>query len=298
MVDDGSTDNTALVMAEYLAKDSRFQFHHRPKERAAGGNAARNYGFEVSKGEYVQWFDSDDIMLPDFLKIKVLRTSENKVVILTTGIKKKTDGLISEIPLSTSGSLFKNYVMGKSQVLTPSAMFKSSFLENKLLFHESLQRSQESEFFSRMFYHLDAEQIAIENSITFEYLITADSKTTKDATYNSIYKRSHFMVHYNNLVRSIVLADQTMCKALYKKLSRLIEASIYNDKVADYNFYIFHLKRIVKPNRMRLLKLVYLSFKTVNKRSFQILKRLRRFSIELSWFKKIDDEEKFYIREL
>lgn len=70
VVDDGSTDGTDEVMAAYMAKDTRFQYHHRPKDRLPGGNAARNYGFEVSKGEYIQWFDSDDLMLPEFINEK------------------------------------------------------------------------------------------------------------------------------------------------------------------------------------------------------------------------------------
>lgn len=48
VVDDGSTDNTDEVMAEYMARDARFQYHHRPEDRLPGGNAARNYGVEFS----------------------------------------------------------------------------------------------------------------------------------------------------------------------------------------------------------------------------------------------------------
>lgn len=71
VVDDGSTDGTDKVLAHYMAKDPRFQYHHRPKDRLAGGNAARNYGLEVSKGEYIQWFDSDDLMLPTKLECQL-----------------------------------------------------------------------------------------------------------------------------------------------------------------------------------------------------------------------------------
>src|SRR5690554_6998972 len=85
VVDDGSTDNTDEVMAEYMAKDSRFQYHHRPEDRLPGGNAARNYGFEVSKGEYIQWFDSDDIMLQNFIldKVKVLNSFKGYDVVFS-----------------------------------------------------------------------------------------------------------------------------------------------------------------------------------------------------------------------
>ena len=62
VVDDGSYDNTDQVLLKYCKKDNRFQYHLRPKERLRGGNAARNYGFELSRGEYINWFDSDDLM--------------------------------------------------------------------------------------------------------------------------------------------------------------------------------------------------------------------------------------------
>ena len=71
IVDDGSTDDTKTVVSEYVKKDSRFQFHHRPINRPKGGNAARNFGYENSKGEYINWIDDDDIMLEDFIKIKI-----------------------------------------------------------------------------------------------------------------------------------------------------------------------------------------------------------------------------------
>src|SRR5690554_5799485 len=70
VVDDGSTDNTDEVMAEYIAKDARFQYHHRPAVKSKGANACRNYGFEKSKGAYIQWFDSDDLMHPEKIAIK------------------------------------------------------------------------------------------------------------------------------------------------------------------------------------------------------------------------------------
>ena len=61
VVDDGSTDYTDELMEYYCKKDTRIQYHHRPDIKPRGANACRNYGFGVSKGEYINWFDSDDL---------------------------------------------------------------------------------------------------------------------------------------------------------------------------------------------------------------------------------------------
>lgn len=79
VVDDGSTDDTEVLMDEYINKDARFQYHHRPVDRLPGGNAARNYGFEVSKGDYIQWFDSDDLMIPEKIELKAQAFLESNI---------------------------------------------------------------------------------------------------------------------------------------------------------------------------------------------------------------------------
>lgn len=62
VVDDGSNDTTSELLSDYCKKNNRFQYHHRPKARQKGANACRNYGFELSKGEYIQFLDSDDLL--------------------------------------------------------------------------------------------------------------------------------------------------------------------------------------------------------------------------------------------
>lgn len=57
IVDDGSSDNTDEVVGAYVKKDNRFKYYHRPDEHLPGGNGARNFGFKMSQGEYVNWLD-------------------------------------------------------------------------------------------------------------------------------------------------------------------------------------------------------------------------------------------------
>lgn len=62
IVDDGSTDNTADVVGQY--KDERVHYYR--KENGERG-AARNFGSALAKGDYLNFFDSDDCMYPNHL---------------------------------------------------------------------------------------------------------------------------------------------------------------------------------------------------------------------------------------
>lgn len=55
IVDDGSSDNSLAIARQYES-----EIVHIYSQKNKGACAARNYGFEKSKGEYVQFMDADD----------------------------------------------------------------------------------------------------------------------------------------------------------------------------------------------------------------------------------------------
>lgn len=60
-VDDGSTDDSAQILAEYARLDARVKII---SQANAGLSAARNAALEVAKGEWVSFVDSDDYVKP------------------------------------------------------------------------------------------------------------------------------------------------------------------------------------------------------------------------------------------
>jgi glycosyltransferase involved in cell wall biosynthesis len=74
VIDDGSKDNTAEIMSGFT--DPRIQYIK--KENAERG-AARNYGAARARGRYVNFFDSDDLMYPNHLRVafKFLEAKNN-----------------------------------------------------------------------------------------------------------------------------------------------------------------------------------------------------------------------------
>ena len=79
IIDDGGTDNTAEVIAPVLKLDSRFRYLKRPTKYMRGLPGCRNYGLDLAKGDYIIFFDDDDIVHPQNLELSVLELSRNAV---------------------------------------------------------------------------------------------------------------------------------------------------------------------------------------------------------------------------
>ncbi|MCV9388810.1 glycosyltransferase family 2 protein [Reichenbachiella ulvae] len=75
IVDDGSTDGTIDIVQSFVKKDNRFKLYKRHRE-PKGAPTCRNIGIERSKGEYIIFLDSDDIMLEDCINSRLQITQE------------------------------------------------------------------------------------------------------------------------------------------------------------------------------------------------------------------------------
>lgn len=59
VVDDGSTDDTAEVVARWRERDPRISYLRQPNQRQA---VAKNTGLKQARGRYVQFLDADDLL--------------------------------------------------------------------------------------------------------------------------------------------------------------------------------------------------------------------------------------------
>lgn len=129
LIDNNSTDNTYNTLLNYMEKYSGVITVLR--EYKKGANAARNKGLYEAKGEWLQFLDSDDELLPDKLEKQVALAKNSKADIVAGShyvyktIKDKTvvkivdietDGVWEALLNSTLGST-SSYLWRRKAVL-------------------------------------------------------------------------------------------------------------------------------------------------------------------------------------
>lgn len=271
IVDDGSTDDTVAVVLDYVKKDARFQYYKRLDKYKAGGNGARNYGFELSKGEYVNWFDDDDIMSKDFIQFKIEALTPTLNFVITTGVYVSQDlSNPQPIDLYQPEILFKEYVLWKLQILTPSVLFKREFLKEINLFNLILTRGQESEFFSRVFFKRAPQEYKIVNKPLFLYRQHNESKTQQNNAYVKSFKFSQTFIAIENFNKAIELKEAELLNYYYRALLNYFFLAVENQHLENAGYILKGFVPILK----KVNYILALKFKIVA----SILKLLGRSS--------------------
>jgi glycosyltransferase involved in cell wall biosynthesis len=81
VVDDGSTDQTLAIAKQFESEGVRVYSKHNE-----GAASSRNLAFLLSKGDYIQWLDADDLLAPDkiALQMESRRPDESKRLLLSS----------------------------------------------------------------------------------------------------------------------------------------------------------------------------------------------------------------------
>ena len=77
IVDDGSKDNSADIVREYMQKEPRIKLIQQPN---GGSASARNNGIRNAVGQYIALLDADDLWLPQFLEKQITLLKEKNAI--------------------------------------------------------------------------------------------------------------------------------------------------------------------------------------------------------------------------
>lgn len=155
VIDDGSTDDTEKVVQHFQQKDQRFQFYKRPQHLVKGGCSCRNYGFEMAKGSFINWFDDDDLMMPNKLaqQLAIAEQQKSDVVVCQTQFFENDISNLKRFWNKTFTPKYLpliDFITFRLAWSVNAPLWRTSFLENKILFNVALPSSQDWEFHAKL----------------------------------------------------------------------------------------------------------------------------------------------------
>jgi glycosyltransferase involved in cell wall biosynthesis len=150
IVDDGSTDDTAAVVKAEIAGDDRFRYVYQPN---GGLSAARNTGLDRARGNYIQFLDADDVILPEKLEQQLRFMQAEGAAVSYTDYRTGASGDIYQ-PANfykparfTSGNMLTELIIRwESMLIIPphAWLFDGSFFREKgLRFDETLPNHED-----------------------------------------------------------------------------------------------------------------------------------------------------------
>lgn len=80
-INDGSTDNTAAILSDYISKDQRIKVYSQSNQGAA---KAREYGLSKATGDFITFLDVDDTLQENALE-QMLRAFDGDTDIVVSG---------------------------------------------------------------------------------------------------------------------------------------------------------------------------------------------------------------------
>lgn len=154
IIDDGGTDNTLEVIGHYLKNDTRFKYFQRPENHKKGLPGCRNFGLDVANGEYIIFFDDDDIVHPQNLELCLEAIKVNNVDFIVYQKKSFMNSFSETIKrevLSVSDKVItlRDVIMSKTPMASCVVLWSKLCLQ-EYRFKEDLQFAEEWELFTRI----------------------------------------------------------------------------------------------------------------------------------------------------
>ncbi|MHC0442731.1 glycosyltransferase family 2 protein [Flavobacterium sp. 3-210] len=268
IIDDGSTDNSFNVVLNYIKNDSRFRLYHRPSNYSKGANGARNFGFQQSKGDYINFIDSDDILHPDFVKYKLKAISDSsadvvlsKTIITSLNIEEV---IKYEDRTQLTSSLLDDFITLKVSWYIVDPVWKKQFLIDKELFNENLLKEQDRDFHIRML--LKNPKIQILDKYLYYYRTNPKSISSNmsETTALTVLKEG---IKRNTLLLGNNISDTTQF-FVYRQMIRLYPLVRKSEKIHKIYFEVIY--RFFKFRKRYLIMnikffIAIISFKVIGK---------------------------------
>lgn len=199
VVDDGSNDATATIVQNFALADPRFSFYKRPDAMLKGANSCRNFGFTISKGKYIKFLDSDDVITTDCLEKQNDILDANPEIQVCLSYGRYFDNATKELRELWSrnkeyNDYFYGHVVNQIRWQTADPLWRKSFFV-KPPFKEGLMNSQEWLMHGRSFLKLKQNEIYnLQETLTLIRRGNEKMSSNRSSFYYKNQRKSRFLL--------------------------------------------------------------------------------------------------------
>jgi glycosyltransferase involved in cell wall biosynthesis len=264
IVDDGSTDGSLDIAKKYLSEHVRV-FEQKKK----GACAARNKAFELSKGDFIQYLDADDLLDKNKIDIQVKILSNNPDCLVIGHGYELYEPSNGQKELTKRGFPNKDYTDSKSFILDD--LYEAAIIHYWLMprmivektggWDERISIYDDRDFYLRLV-PLVPKIIFTEKAICYYRITDTDNHLSKKRDIANFQGALTYFSNAETYLQkdknALNKSDKKILSCLYKKLfivglhNREVKESLYNrcikyDVVPDCSnsFFIKLLKKIL-----------------------------------------------------
>jgi glycosyltransferase involved in cell wall biosynthesis len=256
LVDDESSIDQYNKINDFIKDENIFLYRIKKKERGF----ARNYGASKARGQYLNFFDSDDIALDNHInsfKHFIINNNYPNIFSNSYYVKNSKNNKSQKI---IHKRILNNQIF-KNNILSCNATFikKDFFLKFKFSTIIELSGSEDWELWLR----IASQNLIYGNRIVSSIIIDHTQRTTRVQDFNKIYNRLNFL--------HICVKNKTIFKQINKLKS--IESEIYSFKslinspftqkkflallYLIYSIYLRPLRIIEKRTMIIIFKIIF-----------------------------------------
>ena len=279
LVDDGSTDNSKEIIKRYAKIDNRIKAVF---QKNMGAPTARNKGIELATGEYILFFDSDDVLEENIISEMVSKIEQDNADLLIGNFieidensKKLSDKIFFREEKTINDSIIKECSL--FQPVPGNKLYKKEIIKNNNLRFADVKIAQDLNFYIK--YLLFIKKVTCINKFVYKYRIIQGSIsrtysmkildiTNSFEDVKKLYIKENKIEQYNKYISIVELIGYTsqIKKAIYfknkKDRKQVIEYFKNKERSIKYVFNLYTLKKIKTFIKFRLIvffKNIYIS---------------------------------------
>ena len=244
IINDGSTDNTAKIIADYAKKDKRIRFVNHRKNQ--GLIAVLNEGLDLCRGEYIARMDSDDISLPErFAKQIAYLDAHPECGVLGTWCEKFGENIHNQIWKYPQHVKLMDLLIRGSLVAHPSVMIRFDILKkHKIKYNHKYIYAEDYGLWSECIKHTEIHNLQ-ERFLLYRWHSTNISNVHKLTQNKTTFE-----------IKIKIINDISSNPVEINKI-------LYMSQETNEYFYLFGLLPVVRRKQYATIKTKYYLFNKI-----------------------------------